>query len=107
MRRLSQAGSLVNNWFLELVAKFFSRYDSAALIPAISTGLIVTQEKTAPVFRISIIPDIRAARKAIMRPFARSRVSIVKSFDFINEDYLAKSFDEAVCSEWQLNGLVD
>jgi len=50
---------------------------------AISTGLSVSQVKTAPESRILITPVRMAVRKAIRRPLDRSFQSIVRNFDFM------------------------
>jgi hypothetical protein len=60
-----------------------SRYDSAALTPAISTGFMDIQLKMVPVSSSSITPEITAVRKAIRRPLEKSFQSSVKNFDFI------------------------
>jgi hypothetical protein len=75
--------SLVKSWFLEFDRRHLSRYESAALIPAIRTGCKVGHSKTAPLFSISIIPASNEVRNAITKPWRRSLVSIVKNFDFI------------------------
>jgi hypothetical protein len=65
------------------VARHFRKYDRAADIPAMITGLMVTHVKTAPASRILITPVSTAVRKAIKRPLKKSFQLRVRNFDFI------------------------
>lgn len=61
-------------------------------MPAISTGLKVTQAKTAPVSRILITPVSTAVRKAISRPLEKSFQSRVSNFDFMAHRFYSLTF---------------
>jgi len=52
-------------------------------MPAIITGLIVSQVNMAPASRMLITPVRIAVRKAIKRPLEKSFQSRVRNFDFI------------------------
>jgi len=65
------------------VARHLSRYDRAADIPAMSTGLRVAHVKTAPASSILITPVRIAVRKAISSPLDKSFQFRVRNFDFM------------------------